>query len=251
MTEAEQFGRRMDRLGAERLARKAGLPAAIAESIALVVTATGLPDARREEVFRELVAHFEDGLAAGKSPAELLQAFGEGKRTAALIGAAKRVVTPESFGGTGPGDGWLSRLGRDARYAVRRLLARPAFAATAVASLALAIGANSAMFTLVNDVILPSRGAGRPVPGDPRLPLQQLFVAGRRGYPARDHGVLRTRELHVLAGAVRGGRPGRQAHRRAGLLGLLPDPRPPARAGPALRAGGCPRPGARRGGGAE
>src|SRR5207249_8352039 len=59
-----------------------------------------------------------------------------------------------SFGGTGPGDGWLSRLGRDARYAVRRLLARPAFAATAVASLALAIGANSAMFTLVNDVIL-------------------------------------------------------------------------------------------------
>src|SRR2546425_3342129 len=117
----------MDRLEAERLARKAGLPAAIAERIALVVTATGLPDARREEVFRELVAHFEDGLAAGKSPEALLQSFGDGRRTAALIGAAKRVVTPESSGGSGAGDGWLFRLARDTRYAVRRLLARPAF----------------------------------------------------------------------------------------------------------------------------
>src|SRR5437764_443743 len=111
----------MDRLEAERLARKAGLPATIAERIALVVTAAGLPDARREEVFRELVAHFEDGLAAGKRAEELLQSFGDGRRTAALIGDAKRVVTPESSGGTGPGDGWFSRFGRDARYAVRRL----------------------------------------------------------------------------------------------------------------------------------
>jgi putative ABC transport system permease protein len=51
------------------------------------------------------------------------------------------------------GDNLFVRSARDLRYAVRRLLARPAFAATAILSLALGIGANAAMFTLVNDVI--------------------------------------------------------------------------------------------------
>jgi putative ABC transport system permease protein len=54
--------------------------------------------------------------------------------------------------GSGP-DHLAARLIRDVRYAVRRLAARPGFTATAILSLALGIGANSAMFTLVNEVI--------------------------------------------------------------------------------------------------
>ena len=148
------FRGRMDRLSVERLARAAGLPSGLAERVAQVVVGSGLPDDRREEVFGELVSHFEDGLAAGKTPDELLRAFGDGSHAAALIKDVKRVVTPESLGGSERRGGWLERLGRDGRYAVRRLLARPAFTATAILSLALGIGANSAMFTLVNDVIL-------------------------------------------------------------------------------------------------
>lgn len=145
---------RMDRIGVTRVARSAGLPEVLADKVAQVVTGTGLPEDRRAEVFRELVAHFEDGLAAGRSPEALLAEFGDGRRAAGLITRAKRVVTPTGLGGTGRGDGWVARTARDLRYAVRRLAARPAFAATAVLSLALGIGANSAMFTLVNDVIL-------------------------------------------------------------------------------------------------
>ncbi len=150
----ENFSGRMDRIQVEQLGRKAGLPQIVAARIAEVVTATGLAEERREEVFREMVAHFEDGLAAGRTPEQLLEAFGDGRRTADLIREAKRVVTPETMGGTGERDSRLARLGRDARYAVRRLMARPAFTVTAVLSLALGIGANSAMFTLVNDIIL-------------------------------------------------------------------------------------------------
>ncbi len=153
---------RLDRIGAERLARTAGLPAPLAARVAEVVVASGLPEDRRSEVFRELVAHFEDGLAAGRSPEELLASFGDGKRTGAMIRREKRVVTPEPMGGDGPRDGWARQVLRDVRYAMRRLTARPAFTAIAVLSLALGIGANTAIFTLINDVILRKPPLVRP-----------------------------------------------------------------------------------------
>lgn len=145
---------RLDRLGVERLARAAGLPDALASHVSEVVTGTGLREDRRVEVFRELVAHFQDGLEAGRTPEELLHASGTPGVAARLIHEQKRIVTPEAQGGTGSGDGLVTRVARDARYAIRRLLARPAFTATAILSLALGIGANAAMFTLVNDLIL-------------------------------------------------------------------------------------------------
>src|SRR5439155_19938924 len=49
---------------------------------------------------------------------------------------------------------WLDDFVRDARYAIRTLWRTPGFTALAVLTLALGIGATTAIFTLINDVLL-------------------------------------------------------------------------------------------------
>ena len=61
---------------------------------------------------------------------------------------------------------------KDVRYAVRGLLKRPGFVAVAVITLALGIGANTAIFTLVNMVLLKSLPVDQP---------QQIVSVALRG----------------------------------------------------------------------
>src|SRR5258708_10961710 len=69
----------------------------------------------------------------------------------------------------------LKAAGRDIRYAARILGRRPGFAAVAVVSLALGLGANLAIFQFVDAVVLKS------LPGV-RDPRQLAIVRGGRGF---------------------------------------------------------------------
>ena len=56
----------------------------------------------------------------------------------------------------------LDRLRLDLRYSVRTLSKSPAFTAAAVISLALGIGANTAIFSLLNAIVLRKLPVHRP-----------------------------------------------------------------------------------------
>ena len=112
-------------------------------------------DEIREEIAAHLRMAIADKMARGASREEAERA------ARADFGNVTHVaeVTREVRGGL-----WLEHLGQDLRYGWRALRRTPAFTAVAVATLALAIGANSAVFTVVNSVLLqplPFRDPGR------------------------------------------------------------------------------------------
>ena len=49
---------------------------------------------------------------------------------------------------------WLDEIGRDVRYAFRMFVRTPGFTATVVLTLALGIGANTAIFSLIDALML-------------------------------------------------------------------------------------------------
>jgi hypothetical protein len=57
---------------------------------------------------------------------------------------------------SGSWESTVESLGQDVRFGVRQLLKSPGFSLVAILSLALGIGANTAIFTLINDLLLKS-----------------------------------------------------------------------------------------------
>jgi putative ABC transport system permease protein len=119
-----------------------------------------------DELESNLQMHIEENLRAGMSPDEA--------RYAALrkFGNVARVKEDAwelwSFV-------WIEQLWQDVRFGLRMIAKKPGFSVVVVLSLALGIGANTAIFSLVDAVLLKALPVQRPDE------LVVLSVSGGRG----------------------------------------------------------------------
>ena len=122
-----------------------------------------------EEIRVHLELEAESRMEAGASADEARTAA---RRDFGNIGLMKETARAQS------GLAWLESLWQDIRYAARGLVRDPRFTAVATLSLALGIGANTAIFSLVRALILRSLPVANPdglvelvheYPGDGRL----------------------------------------------------------------------------------
>jgi putative ABC transport system permease protein len=105
----------------------------------------GLDDDIRDHIERETQDNIERGMTPEEARRQAMLAFGN----VALVKEDTRRVWVSA---------WLDEARQDLRYAARTLLKNRAFATAAAATLALAIGASTTMFSVLNAVLL------RPLP---------------------------------------------------------------------------------------
>ena len=115
------------------------------------------PDSLSRDLDREMSFHVAErtdelvagGMDAGAAGAEARRRFGN--RTQAAEGTREADILV-----------WLDSLGADLRYALRALRASPGFTFVAILSLALGIGANTAIFSVTNALVLKSLPVSHP-----------------------------------------------------------------------------------------
>ena len=134
-----------------------------------------LPPAREAEIVEEVAQHLEDryqelvtgGATEQEARRVALKELSDEDLLARGLRRVEQEVAQEPLvpGGEG-GSNFLASIWQDSRYGLRMLVKNPGFTAVVVLSLALGIGANTAIFSLIDAVMLttlPVRDPGRLV----------------------------------------------------------------------------------------
>jgi predicted permease len=151
---------------------------------------------RKRELQEEIDAHLRmaiaDRVARGETAETARQAAAREFGNIPLV----QDVTRDMWG-----QGWLEQLGRDVRYALRQLRKSPGFTITATTMLAVAICANSTVFSWIDGTML------RPIPGARDAGDLVSLQRGERNFsPVPPLSYLDYRDLreqnHTLAGML-------------------------------------------------
>src|SRR5512133_2649007 len=146
-----------------------------------------MESARRSEALREEMelhlaeraAELEaDGMTAERARAEARRRFGN----VGLKQEESREIWMTRF---------LSELGQDVRYGCRTMISNKAFSALAVLSLALGIGANTTIYSLMESILLRSLPVADP---------ESLVVLNWHSRPPKDGDKLSVHVVHGLQG---------------------------------------------------
>ncbi len=112
---------------------------------------------RKHDLDEEIEAHLRmavrDRVERGETPVEARAAAAREFGNVPLV----KDVTRETWGWN-----WLESAAQDLKYALRRLVKSPGFTIAAIATLALGIGANTAIFELLDAVLLQSLPVANP-----------------------------------------------------------------------------------------
>src|ERR1051326_5799447 len=118
-----------------------------------------------DDIDEELESHLAEAVRHGRSAEDVRRALGPTLRWREASHDVRRRV-------------WLDDVIRDVRYAVRTFARQPAFSGTAVLTLALGIGANVAIFSLIDTLMLRSLAVAEPER------LVQITRSNTAGQPA-------------------------------------------------------------------